>query len=162
MCYCYQKLEIWKFREQIRNGSPLILLRQIKWEGIHSHVICLGQSEAQNREGICSQSPPERRSQKSCDRERIGSGSYVIAKLIDQICHKSLTFLPTIYKNLNMQCNFNMHNLHILSFLFKPNIKDLLRIQILYLDVCTPLYVVKDQHHHQKCFHLWRPNLRDH
>ena len=30
-----------------------------------------------------------------------------------------------VYKNLNMQCNFNMHNMHkhIPSFLFKPNIK---------------------------------------
>ena len=28
-----------------------------------------------------------------------------------------------VYKNLNMQCNFNMHNIHILLFWFKPNIK---------------------------------------
>ena len=31
------------------------------------------------------------------------------------------------YKNLNMQCNFNMHNIHILLFLFKPNFKGFIK-----------------------------------
>ena len=56
------------------------------------HLISLSQSEAQNKEGIHSRSPPERGSAPKS--HVIGSGSYVIAKLIDQIdqmCHKSLT-----------------------------------------------------------------------
>ena len=57
-----------------------------------NHVISLSQSEAQNREGICSRSPPKRGSTPKS--HVIRRGSHVIAKLIDQIdqmCHKSLT-----------------------------------------------------------------------
>ena len=53
-----------------------------------SHVISLSQSEAQNREGIRSQSPPKRGSAPKS--HVIWGGSHVIAKLIDQIdqmCH---------------------------------------------------------------------------
>ena len=44
-----------------------------------------------------------------------------------------------------MQCNFIRHNtpIHILLFLFKPNIKRFIEDQNLYPDLCTPLYVEK-------------------
>ena len=104
MCYCYQKLEIWKFWESIGSWSiswASHWLRQITWEGIRS------QEQIKRRSGAdplpCDLSKPMRGSEYRADLLLIGRGSgadllFTLSlcnskcdKCIAQMCHKSLT-----------------------------------------------------------------------
>ena len=64
------------------SSSDVLLLSKVRnWEnfgsgsGTDPHVMCLSQSEAQNREGIGSRSGADSGSGLGADREWIGSGS---------------------------------------------------------------------------------------